>query len=636
MKRTLIALTTIIFILSNTPPRSVTAAFLSEGENVHTVQPGDNLYRLSVQYGTTVGALVLANNLVSPTIEIGQLLTIPSTGALDNPSPKGHDPSKSLIYVVKRGEYLGGIAYIYDTTIAAIMQANGLISTVIVTNQFLTIPAIDAAETTLTQPTQIDQTSAPSQNTVPSSYTVQRGDNLWRISLRFGTTVSDLMKINDLNSRVIFIGQRLSLPGGTEAEPVNTTTTEPDISAEAPTTLPDFSTSHVVQPGDNLTRIAIRYGTSVQVLMLANGLNSSLIFVGQRLSVPGTEGQVQTVPTPAPISTDVPTPAPTPAPAPAPIVAPSTSGSFGLGGQVAHFGGNAVSAMQLSGMTWVKRQVHWSPGANAVDQISTITDSHGKGFKILLSVIGGPNNAGPEKFPEYASFVGQLAANGADAIEVWNEQNLDREWAAGLISPSSYTELLKQSYNSIKAANGNTMVISGAPAPTGYFGGCTPAGCDDLPFLSSMVTYGALNYTDCVGIHYNEGLLSPTVSSGDPRGASSHYTRYYPGMVNTYWNAIGGARQLCFTEIGYLSGQEWGSLPTAFSWSGDYNMTVAQHAQYLGEAVSLARSQGKVRLFIVFNVDFTHYSDDPQAAFGMIRPDGSCPACVTLSAAMGQ
>ena len=63
-------------------------------------------------------------------------------------------------------------------------------------------------------------------------------------------------------------------------------------------------------------------------------------------------------------------------------------------------------------------------------------------------------------------------------------------------------------------------------------------------------------------------------------------------------------------------------------------MSVAQHAQYLGEAVSLSRQQGKVRLLIVWNVDFTVYTDDPQAAYAIIRPNGSCPACSTIAAAL--
>ncbi|MGD8794149.1 MAG: LysM domain-containing protein, partial [Anaerolineae bacterium] len=49
--------------------------------------------------------------------------------------------------------------------------------------------------------------------------------------------------------------------------------------------------THVVQPGENLTQIAARYGTSVQALMQANGLsNPNFVWVGQRLAIPGSGG----------------------------------------------------------------------------------------------------------------------------------------------------------------------------------------------------------------------------------------------------------------------------------------------------------------------------------------------------------
>jgi hypothetical protein len=101
-----------------------------------------------------------------------------------------------------------------------------------------------------------------------------------------------------------------------------------------------------------------------------------------------------------------------------------------------------------------------------------------------------------------------------------------------------------------------------------------------------------------------------------------------------YYNAFGGARQVCFTELGYLSGQDFGGVPSRFSWAAD--TSVAEHAEWLGQAVSMAGNSGQVRMVIVFNVDFTHWSDDPQAGFAMLRPDGSCPACSTLGAAMGR
>jgi hypothetical protein len=59
--------------------------------------------------------------------------------------------------------------------------------------------------------------------------------------------------------------------------------------------------------------------------------------------------------------------------------------------------------------------------------------------------------------------------------------------------------------------------------------------------------------------------------------------------------------------------------------------SVAEQAAWLAEAAVLASNSGKVRLMIVYNVDFTLYSDsDPQAGYGIIRPGGGCPACETL------
>jgi hypothetical protein len=85
--------------------------------------------------------------------------------------------------------------------------------------------------------------------------------------------------------------------------------------------------------------------------------------------------------------------------------------------------------------------------------------------------------------------------------------------------------------------------------------------------------------------------------------------------------------------LGYLSPQGFPFLPPNFSWAA--NTTVSQQAQWLGEAVTLARSSGRARMVVVFNVDLTTYTQtDPQAGYAIIRPDGSCPACSTLGAAM--
>ena len=88
-----------------------------------------------------------------------------------------------------------------------------------------------------------------------------------------------------------------------------------------------------------------------------------------------------------------------------------------------------------------------------------------------------------------------------------------------------------------------------------------------------------------------------------------------------------------------MSGEEWGYLPSALSWNpaSAVNMSVAQHADYLGQSVTLARQTGNIRLMIIFNVDFAilkSMEDDPQAGYSLVRPNQSCPACSTIAAAM--
>jgi hypothetical protein len=323
-------------------------------------------------------------------------------------------------------------------------------------------------------------------------------------------------------------------------------------------------------------------------------------------------------------------PAPTTGGPPPPVNAgPVTNTGFELGGQSHSFANPQL--MSSAGMNWIKFQHKWGPGGRPSDVADRINRAHAAGFKVLLSIPGSPY---PESiaFEEYAQFLGGVAALGPDAIEVWNEENIDFEWPAGQIDPTSYVNnMLAPAYNAIKSANPNVMVIGGALAPTGYFGGgCSANGCDDNAYLAGMAAAGGANYMDCMGVHYNAGATPPSATSGHPAGGT-HYSWYLQPMINTY-SVLG--KPLCFTELGYLSGQDYGGLPDRFSWAN--NTTVDQHAAWLAEAVSIAANSGQVRMAIVFNVDFTQWGSDPQAGFAMIRKDGSCPACGTLASVMGR
>jgi hypothetical protein len=319
---------------------------------------------------------------------------------------------------------------------------------------------------------------------------------------------------------------------------------------------------------------------------------------------------------------------------PAPVAGSGAVGGFELGGHVLELNGNTVSLMQRAGMTWVKKQFRYSLGQDPSAAAGLIQSAKSNGFKILLGIVGDPTQMGnfDSYISSYAEFVGGVAALGPDAIEVWNEPNIDREWPAAQINGANYTRLLAAAFNAIKSRNPNVIVISGAPAPTGFFGtaGCGSGGCNDDTFMQQMASAGAASYMDCVGLHYNEGIIAPSQSGGDPRGGYPTY--YFGSMLARGYNPFG--KPVCWTELGYLSGQGFSSpIPANFSWAN--NTSVAQHAAWLAEAASISAQSGRVRLLIVWNVDFPFYTaTDPMGGYAMFRPDGSCPACDSLGTVM--
>jgi hypothetical protein len=85
--------------------------------------------------------------------------------------------------------------------------------------------------------------------------------------------------------------------------------------------------------------------------------------------------------------------------------------------------------------------------------------------------------------------------------------------------------------------------------------------------------------------------------------------------------------------LGYLSGEGMGEpIPSNFSWAE--NVTVAQQAQWLAEAAQLSRQSGRVRIMIIWNVNFEIWGSDPMGGYAMMRPNGTCPACASLDAVM--
>jgi LysM repeat protein len=102
---------------------------------------------------------------------------------------------------------------------------------------------------------------------------VRPGENLYRIALRYGTTIQAIAQANGIhNTRLIYVGQRLIIPGGGPVHPPSP---------------PGGRCTYIVRRGDTLSAIAWRYGTNVWTLVRMNGLaNPNYIWAGQRLVVP--------------------------------------------------------------------------------------------------------------------------------------------------------------------------------------------------------------------------------------------------------------------------------------------------------------------------------------------------------------
>lgn len=204
---------------------SVCAAQSSD-QLVHVIQPGENLFRISLRYGMTVDDLMAANNLSDPhTIYAGQRLIIPTElepEVLDQSMATG----AAVAYVVRPGDTLTAIALQHRVTIWMIVQVNGLSNPhVVYSGQELLIPLSLSDESLQNSPAEDSSSStdlpAPVDDDplrTADTYVVQPGDNLYRIAQRFSTTVAALAYLNGItNPSQIQVGQILHLAGDAPA-----------------------------------------------------------------------------------------------------------------------------------------------------------------------------------------------------------------------------------------------------------------------------------------------------------------------------------------------------------------------------------------------------------------------------------
>ncbi len=179
----------------------------------YTVQLGDWLSKIAPRFGVTTQAIVAANPGMDPNHIIpGQVINIPSNSPAQTTPPSGVGMGGPITYTVQRGDWFSAIARKFGVTAAALRAANpGVSSAIVYPGQVLNIPA-SSASPTLPAPGAEGQSQTPTP-TQSEVYTVQPGDSLLSIAVRFHTTPYALQMANHLaNPNFVYTGQRLVIP----------------------------------------------------------------------------------------------------------------------------------------------------------------------------------------------------------------------------------------------------------------------------------------------------------------------------------------------------------------------------------------------------------------------------------------
>lgn len=223
-------------------------------EGYYTVKRGDTLYSIANQFNITVQTIKNLNNLTSNNLQIGQVLLV---------TEKVY-PDVST-YIVEKGDTLYSVATKFSTTVQAIKTLNNLTTNALLPGQHIYIPTSSEMPT---EPTIPEVPTQPFEPDIPYlTYTVQRGDSLWKISRKYEVPVNDIISFNNLSSVNLQIGDELKIP----------LTSQDNNTA---------SKTYTVKTGDTLWSIAKNFDVSVNDLKAANNLTSNLLSVGQTLTIP--------------------------------------------------------------------------------------------------------------------------------------------------------------------------------------------------------------------------------------------------------------------------------------------------------------------------------------------------------------
>ncbi len=203
----------------------------------------------------------------------------PQPTATETPLPTPEDTPEptTITYEVRPGDTLSTISEKFGTKIQRIREMNLLTTDALQVGQVLRLPYVPG----LTTPEGI-----PTPTPEPFQYTVQEGDTLLSIALRYDVPLNQILSLNNLrDEHSISIGQELLIP--------SSSVSADQLSAQRDTTDPALSRTvgtHTVRPGETLASIADQYGVTVPELIAFNSntiTNPHVVRVDTVLLIPG-------------------------------------------------------------------------------------------------------------------------------------------------------------------------------------------------------------------------------------------------------------------------------------------------------------------------------------------------------------
>ncbi len=278
-------------------------------------------------------------------------------------------------------------------------------------------------------------------------------------------------------------------------------------------------------------------------------------------------------------------------------------------------------------MAWIKLQASWEwmqpDFAGQFEENFRLFQLHvqeadKRGNKVLLSIAKAPDwarqsnqseDGPPDDLNQLAAFIGLLLEKLGpyiDAIEIWNEPNLKREWTGPhAFDGAGYMGLFRVGYDAVRAYSPNIAVITAGLAPTGN---SQNVSVNDRSFLRQMYQAGLASYPDVlIGIHpYSWGNPPDFVccNNVDGQGWDDQPQFFFSQNIRDYSEIVranGHDAQMWATEFGWAT---WEGYPTEAPDPWMYYNTALNQRDYTMRAFQIAQSRDDIDVMILWNLSF--------------------------------